>query len=180
MATRGKLIVITAPVTETIDHAGYFIQMAIASLPIWLEKILDSKYPKWRDLERDVDGSAKYMPAGVRTVEAALLREYRAEDIACCYPDDLENFIGPDTRVVAVSTHNPLGVTFARRSLHLDFRLVQTANQLALLAADVRPHPFKPAPGKLQSDRGRLRRLADHANRQHGYAGRGLRGGRTR
>ena len=113
MATRGKLIVITAPVTETIDHAGYFIQMAIASLPIWLEKILDSKYPKWRDLERDVDGSAKYMPAGVRTVEAALLREYRAEDIACCYPDDLENFIGPDTRVVAVSTHNPLGVTFA-------------------------------------------------------------------
>jgi radical SAM superfamily enzyme YgiQ (UPF0313 family) len=113
MATGGKLIVITAPVTETIDHAGYFIQMAIASLPIWLERILDSKYPKWRDLERNEDGSAKYMPAGVRTVEAALLREYRAEDIACCYPDDLEKFIGPDTRVVAVSTHNPLGVTFA-------------------------------------------------------------------
>jgi radical SAM superfamily enzyme YgiQ (UPF0313 family) len=113
MATGGKLIVITAPVTETIDHAGYFIQMAIASLPIWLEKILDSKYPKWRELERNEDGSAKYMPAGVRTVEAALLREYRAEDIACCYPDDLEKFIGPDTRVVAVSTHNPLGVTFA-------------------------------------------------------------------
>lgn len=30
-----------------------------------------------------------------------------------CFPDDLEKFIGPDTRVVAVSTHNPLGVTFA-------------------------------------------------------------------
>ena len=113
MVNGGKLIVITAPVTETIDHAGYFIQMAIASLPIWLEKILDSKYPKWRDLERNEDGSAKYMPAGVRTVEAALLREYRAEDIACCYPDDLEKFVGPATRVVAVSTHNPLGVTFA-------------------------------------------------------------------
>lgn len=53
------------------------------------------------------------MPAGVGTVEAALLREYRAEDIACCSPDDLEKFIGPATRVVAVSTHNPLGVTFA-------------------------------------------------------------------
>ena len=117
MATGGKLIVITAPVTETIDHAGYFIQMALASLPIWLERILDSKYPKWRELERNEDGSAKYMPAGVRTVEAALLREYRAEDIACCYPDDLEKFIGPDTRVVAVSTHNPLGVTFAVRTL---------------------------------------------------------------
>ncbi len=41
------------------------------------------------------------------------LREYDADDIACCYPEDLEKFIGPRTRVVAVSTHNPLGVTFA-------------------------------------------------------------------
>jgi len=30
-----------------------------------------------------------------------------------CFPDDLDKFIGPNTRVVAVSTHNPLGVTFA-------------------------------------------------------------------
>ena len=32
-ADGGKLIVLTAPLTETIDHAGYFIQMALASLP---------------------------------------------------------------------------------------------------------------------------------------------------
>lgn len=113
MESRGKLIVITAPVTETIDHAGYFIQMAIASLPVWLERILDSKYPHWRTVERNEDGTAKYMPAGVRTLEASLLREYAADQIACCYPDDLEKFVGPDTRVVACSTHNPLGVTFA-------------------------------------------------------------------
>jgi radical SAM superfamily enzyme YgiQ (UPF0313 family) len=53
------------------------------------------------------------MPAGVRVLEAALLRHYPADDIVCCYPDDLDKFIGPKTRVVAVSTHNPLGVTFA-------------------------------------------------------------------
>ena len=33
--------------------------------------------------------------------------------MVCCYPADLGKFIGPNTRVVAVSTHNPLGVTFA-------------------------------------------------------------------
>ena len=33
--------------------------------------------------------------------------------MTCCYPADLPRFIGPDTRVVAVSTHHPLGVTFA-------------------------------------------------------------------
>jgi radical SAM superfamily enzyme YgiQ (UPF0313 family) len=109
----GKLIVITAPLTETIDHAGYFIQMGMASMPIWMEGVLNGKYPNWRNVERNPDGSARFMPAGARLVEAALLRQYRPEDIVACYPDDLHKFIGPNTRVVAVTTHNPLGVTFA-------------------------------------------------------------------
>lgn len=109
----GKLIVLTAPLTESIDHAGYFIQMAMASLPIWLEGILNRKYPKWREVEHNEDGSAKYMPAGVRLVEKSLMRVYDPEDIVSCFPQDLDKFIGPRTRVVAVSTHNPLGVTFA-------------------------------------------------------------------
>ncbi|MGH7784548.1 MAG: hypothetical protein ACREO5_11990, partial [Candidatus Binatia bacterium] len=109
----GKLIVLTAPLTEAIDHAGYFIQMAMASLPIWLESILNRKYPKWREVEHYDDGSAKYMPAGVRLVEKSLQRAYDSGDIVACYPQDLEKFIGPRTRVVGVSTHNPLGVTFA-------------------------------------------------------------------
>lgn len=109
----GKLIVLTAPLTESIDHAGYFIQMAMASLPIWLEGILNRKYPEWREVEHNADGSAKYMPAGVRLVEKSLQRVYDEGDIVSCFPQDLEKFIGPRTRVVAVSTHNPLGVTFA-------------------------------------------------------------------
>jgi hypothetical protein len=113
VAPRGARIVLTAPLTEIIDHAGYFIQMSMASLPMWLEGILNRKYPTWRNVEYNADGSARYMPAGVRVLEASLLRHYRAEDIACCYPADLEKFVGPDTRIVAVSTHNPLGVTFA-------------------------------------------------------------------
>ncbi len=110
---QGKLIVLTAPLTESIDHAGYFIQMAMASLPIWLEGILNRKYPEWRNVEHNPDGSAKYMPAGVRLVEKSLERAYAAGDMVSCFPQDLEKFIGPRTRVVAVSTHNPLGVTFA-------------------------------------------------------------------
>src|SRR5687768_3340078 len=112
-AALGARIVLTAPLTETIDHAGYFIQMSMASLPMWLEGIINRKYPHWRDLEYNQDGTARYMPAGVRVLETSLLRRFSASDIVCCYPADLDKFIGPDTRVVAVSTHNPLGVTFA-------------------------------------------------------------------
>ena len=109
----GARIVLTAPLTETIDHAGYFIQMSMASLPMWLEGIINRKYPHWRELEYNKDGTARYMPAGVRVLETSLLRRFPASDMVCCYPADLHRFIGPDTRVVAVSTHNPLGVTFA-------------------------------------------------------------------
>lgn len=109
----GKLIVLTAPLTEAIDHAGYFIQMGMASMPIWMEGVLNRKYPNWRNVEYNEDSSARYMPAGSRVLEASLLREYSPDDIVACYPDDLDKFIGPRTRVVAVSTHNPLGVTFA-------------------------------------------------------------------
>jgi len=109
----GRLFVLSAPLTEAIDYAGYFIQMAMASLPIWMEAVINSKYPNWRQVEHEPDGTARYMPAGVRLLEASLLREWGDQDIAVCYPDDLDKFVGPKTRVVAVSTHNPLGVTFA-------------------------------------------------------------------
>jgi radical SAM superfamily enzyme YgiQ (UPF0313 family) len=112
-AKGGRRIVLTAPLTEIIDHAGYFIQMSMASLPVWLEGILDRKYPDWRRVEYNDDGTARYMPAGLRVLEASLLRRFSPDDLVCCYPADLHKFIGPDTRIVAVSTHNPLGVTFA-------------------------------------------------------------------
>ncbi len=113
LSSGGKRIVLTAPLTETIDHAGYFIQMALASLPKRMEGFITQKYPKWQDVERNQDGSARTMPAGIRVLEEALRNAFPGEEIAACYPDDLDRFIGPRTRVVAVSTHNPLGVTFA-------------------------------------------------------------------
>jgi hypothetical protein len=33
----GRRIVLVAPLTEIIDHAGFFIQMSLASLPVWME-----------------------------------------------------------------------------------------------------------------------------------------------
>lgn len=145
-ADGGKLIVITAPLTESIDHAGYFIQMGMASMPIWMEGVMNKKYPQWREVEYNADGSARYMPAGVRLVETALLRQYKAEDIACCYPDDLEKFIGPNTRVVAVSTHNPLGVTFAAgvyTSIFGTSKMPINSHYARLMFAKIKANPFR-------------------------------------
>lgn len=109
----GKLIVLTAPLTEMIDHAGYFIQMAMASLPVWMEGVLNRKYPEWKQAKRASDGTAQAAPAGLRILEKVIEGEFGPGNVAVCYPEDLDNFIGPNTRIVAVSTHNPHGVTFA-------------------------------------------------------------------
>jgi radical SAM superfamily enzyme YgiQ (UPF0313 family) len=113
MAPAGIRIVLTAPFTESIDHAGFFIQMSLASIPAWMEWVIDRKYPKWRQVPVNADGSAGTAPVGLRVVEAVLAREFGTGNVLVCYPADLPRFLGPETRVVGVSTHNPLGTTFA-------------------------------------------------------------------
>jgi radical SAM superfamily enzyme YgiQ (UPF0313 family) len=110
---RGVPIVLTAPLTESIDHAGFFIQMSLASIPEWMEWVIDKKYPAWRDVPRTPDDRAGTAPAGLRVLEEVLAREFGRDQVAVCYPDQLPQLIGENTRVVAVSTHNPLGTTFA-------------------------------------------------------------------
>jgi hypothetical protein len=110
---RGVPVVLVAPLTESIDHAGFFIQMSLASIPEWMEWVIDRKYPSWREVPVTAEGRAGTAPAGLRVLEAVLARELGADQVAVCYPDQLPDVIGDATRVVAVSTHNPLGTTFA-------------------------------------------------------------------
>jgi len=46
-------------------------------------------------------------------VEALLLRDYAEEDVVTCYVENLEKFVGPETKVPAVHAHNPLGISYA-------------------------------------------------------------------
>jgi len=59
------------------------------------------------------DGRAKYVPNGLRMVETLLLREYSEADVVVCYVENLEKFVGPETKVLAIHAHNPLGISYA-------------------------------------------------------------------
>lgn len=56
------------------------------------------------------NGSASVAPYSVRKMEAALLQNYRSEEVAVPHEDYLEEFVGPDTEVIGVSTMDPLGL----------------------------------------------------------------------
>src|SRR3989442_9518784 len=101
---QGKRVVLTAPLTESVDNAGFFIQMSLASIPGWMEWVIDKKYPTWRAVPMTAGGRAGTAPAGLRVLEAVLAREFGADQVVVCYPEQLPEFIGDRTRVVAVST----------------------------------------------------------------------------
>jgi radical SAM superfamily enzyme YgiQ (UPF0313 family) len=109
---RGKRIVLAASTSESTEYRrSTWRQMLLATLP--------QQYAKWMGadwsthVETYPDGTAKYVPNGLRVVEALLRRRFGEDEIAVCYPDQLEKFVGEDTRVVGIHAHNPLGITFA-------------------------------------------------------------------
>lgn len=114
MSNRGKKIVLAASTSESSEYLqSTWRQMLLGTLPARY-----SGFPfymidiNWQNETRE-DGQAVSVPNGLRVVESILLEKFAPEDIVVCYPDQLDLFIGEDTRVVGVHAHNPLGITFA-------------------------------------------------------------------
>lgn len=109
---RGVKFVLAAPDTESTEQEfSPWKQMIYASAParyvprfLYKDKFEQPKY---------ADGTAMVMPYGIRVIEEILLRNYPAEDVAVCHPDDLEHFVGPKTRAIGVGAHNPIGTAFS-------------------------------------------------------------------
>jgi radical SAM superfamily enzyme YgiQ (UPF0313 family) len=86
-------------------------QMLLATLPNRYARIMGTDWSTKNEVHPD--GQAKYVPHGLRIIEALLLQKFAPEDIAVCYTDQLEQFVGSETRVIGIHAHNPLGITFA-------------------------------------------------------------------
>ncbi|MEW6069715.1 MAG: radical SAM protein [Candidatus Thermoplasmatota archaeon] len=112
----GRLIVLTASHIELSDfHLNPFIAFT-GGFPSGLfpKKIL-RKY--WYPIaESNEDGSAKFAPYGLRKVEALLKEEFGDENVVTCTPYNLEKFIGKNTKVIGISTMDPVGIGFVSRT----------------------------------------------------------------
>jgi hypothetical protein len=87
--------------------------MSMASLPMWLEGILNRKYPHWRDVEYNARRHGALHAGGRARARGVAACAGSRADIVVLLSGGPRHVHRPDTRVVAVSTHNPLGVTFA-------------------------------------------------------------------
>jgi len=62
------------------------------------------------------DGTAKYAPYGMRKIEAVLIKEFGAENVAVVHPKDLQKVVGPKTKVVGITSMEPAGTGFVSRT----------------------------------------------------------------
>ncbi|MBV8860009.1 MAG: B12-binding domain-containing radical SAM protein [Acidobacteria bacterium] len=106
------LFVLTASNTEASEwRHSIWQQMLSATIPYKYSKTFINQAALRN--ESWPDGRAKYVPNGLRMVETLLLREYDEREVVTCYAENLERFVGPETKVVAVHAHNPLGISYA-------------------------------------------------------------------
>ena len=106
------LIVLAASATEASEWKhSIWQQMLSATIPFkYSKKFINQESLKNESWE---DGRAKYVPNGLRVVETLLLRDYSEDDVVTCYHEYLDKFVGPETKVVAIHAHNPLGISYA-------------------------------------------------------------------
>ena len=101
-------IVLTASASEASEWKhSIWQQMLSATIPNKYSK--QFIHPDALKCESWEDGRAKYVPNGIRVVETLLLREYDERDVVTCYHENLHKFVGPETKVLAIHAHNPLG-----------------------------------------------------------------------
>lgn len=115
MHNGGRKIVLTASAVEMSDfNLNPFIAFA-GGFPVALLKgtLRKKLYPPTPFNE---DGTAKFAPYGLRKVESLLIDEFGEENVVTVYPTMLERFVGKNTKVVGVSSMDPLGIGFVSRT----------------------------------------------------------------
>src|ERR1035438_8050726 len=100
----GKKIVLAASDSESTEYMrSVWRQMLLAALPMRYARYIG---PNWSVRNETLpDGQAKYVPNGLRVIESLLLERFAAEDIAVCYPDQLDQFVGDDTKAGGIHAH---------------------------------------------------------------------------
>jgi hypothetical protein len=58
------------------------------------------------------DGRARFAPYSLRKIEALLGDQDGPDTVAVCHPDNLAKFIGDRTKVVGITTMDPLGLGY--------------------------------------------------------------------
>ncbi|MEM0449208.1 MAG: hypothetical protein QW520_05240, partial [Methanomassiliicoccales archaeon] len=108
---KGVMIVLTA---SEIEMSDFNLNPFLAFAGGFPNSIVSRKlYPP---LPCNPDGSARFAPYGLRKVETLLADRFGEENVVVTPPSNLHLFIGPATKIIGISTMDPLGTGFVSRT----------------------------------------------------------------
>ncbi len=115
-------ILLTAPATEMSEYNGNpAIAFGAGFSKPWFIPRLYLIRSFYKPVPRDTGYCVKYAPLGLRRIEASLIDSglVSKDDVCIVHPDYLEDVIGSDTRVVGISTKDPLGLGYVSTTYSL-------------------------------------------------------------
>jgi len=106
----GKLIVLTASRSEM---SQYDYDPFVAFTCTFPHKLIPSKIRnKWLRAIDQEDGSNKFAPYGLRKIETILMDEFGEDNVIVSHYQNLDKYVGPNTKLVCVSTMDPIGLAY--------------------------------------------------------------------
>jgi len=64
----------------------------------------------------DEDNHPIFASYGLRRVESVLVQEFGEENVVVAYQQHLDKFVGENTKIIGVSSHDPLGLAYVSRT----------------------------------------------------------------
>jgi len=108
--SKGYKIVLTASRAEASIY-GY--DPFVAFTNTFPHKLFPKRYlEEWFVPRRNQDGSAQFMPYGLRKAEAVLMDAFGEDNVISANADDLERFVGDDTRLICITSMDPMGLAY--------------------------------------------------------------------
>lgn len=108
-------IVLTAPATEMSEYNG---NPAIAFASAFPKPFFLPRGFLLKNLYKPVDNydelEVKFAPLGLRRIESSLIESglFREDDVVIAHPDNIEDVVSEDTKVVGVGVKDPLGLGY--------------------------------------------------------------------
>ena len=108
--SEGYPIVLTASRAEANQYDNNPFAAFICTFPQKISGYLLKEH--LNDLENNNNGNAKQTIYGLRKIESLLINEFGEENVVVSHYDNLDKFIDTNTKIVGISTMDPLGLAY--------------------------------------------------------------------
>jgi radical SAM superfamily enzyme YgiQ (UPF0313 family) len=116
VSAKGVPIVLTGSATDMSDFKLSPFMAFTGGFPTAIiPRFLLRKYLYPR-VPTNGNGTAKYAPYGLRKIESVLIKEFGEQTVAVSHPENLEKFVGPETKVIGITSMEPAGTGFVSRT----------------------------------------------------------------